>query len=67
MSNPKIDQLQNVQMDFQPGGHQRTYYGAKADTVDVSLKAGRRGPVLMSDPVTRDLVSHFGMYSHILF
>lgn len=60
--NTKLEQLgtatRNIPTEGEGSIH-RTTFGAKADNVELTMKAGRRGPTLLSDPVFRDKISHF--------
>ncbi|TIA78174.1 hypothetical protein E3P98_03947 [Wallemia ichthyophaga] len=60
-ANSKAEQLATATRDIPTEGDafHRTTFGAKADNVEVGMKAGRRGPYLLSDPIMRDKVSHF--------
>ena len=57
--NSKLEQLATATRDIPTegeGSFHRTTFGAKADNVEVGMKAGRRGPYLLSDPIMRDKV-----------
>ncbi|TIB76715.1 catalase-domain-containing protein [Wallemia mellicola] len=60
--NTKLEQLATATRDIPVEGEgsiHRTTFGSKADNVELTMKAGRRGPTLLSDPVFRDKISHF--------